>query len=109
MAKAASYEVNEGTNSDFIPHVVPKQWNHLFSVGKLTLLGGHELTLSPASQPASQSTTHTVIHQSIHPSMHTFAYAPPYVYSDLSHGMLWVAGGNCLSNNHCDRYRGTRL
>ena len=23
--------------------------------------------------------------------------------------MLWVVGGNCLSNNHCDRYRGTRL
>ena len=23
--------------------------------------------------------------------------------------MLRVAGGNCVSNNHCDRYRGTRL
>ena len=28
VAKAASYEVNEGTNSDFIPHVVQQQWNH---------------------------------------------------------------------------------
>ena len=42
-------------------------------------------------------------------AIHTLVYASPYVYSDLSHRMLWVAGGNCLSNNHCDRYRGTRL
>ena len=30
-----------------------------------------------------------------------------YVYSDLAHSMLWVAGGNCISKNHYNRYRGT--
>ena len=37
----------------------------------------------------------------------TLAYASPYVYSDLAYIMLWVAGGNCRSNNHYNRYRGT--
>ena len=37
-----------------------------------------------------------------------------YVYSDLSHIMLWVAGGNCPNKCQCnrirgERYRGTRL
>ena len=36
-----------------------------------------------------------------------------YVYSDLSHIMLWVAGGNCAtkmcSRIRGERYRGTRL
>ena len=63
----------------------------------------------PYVHPCSMSTTHTFIHQSIHASIHTLVYASPYVYSDLSHGMLWVAGGNCLSNNHCNRYRGAQL
>ena len=40
--------------------------------------------------------------------MHTLAYASPYVYSDLAYIMLWVAGGNCINNNHYNRYRGTR-
>ena len=36
-----------------------------------------------------------------------------YVYSDLSHIMLWVAGGNCATKMcnriRGERYRGTRL
>ena len=36
------------------------------------------------------------------------AYASPCVYSDLAHIMLWVAGGNCPLDFHCNRYRGTR-
>ena len=47
VAKAASYEVKDRTNSDFIPHVVPKNGIISCSLGKLTLLGGHELTLPP--------------------------------------------------------------
>ena len=30
-----------------------------------------------------------------------------YVYSDLAHSMFRVAGGNCISNNHYNRYRGS--
>ena len=29
-----------------------------------------------------------------------------YVYSDLSHSMLWLDGGICTINNHYNRYRG---
>ena len=36
VAKAASYEVNEGTNSDFNAYEMPKPWTHSFSVGQLT-------------------------------------------------------------------------
>ena len=48
-----------------------------------------------------------IVVPSILASMHTLAYASAYVYSDLAYSMLWVAGGNCISNNHYNRYRGT--
>ena len=52
------------------------------------------------------------IHRPLHSSMHTLEYAPPYVYSDLVHIMLWVAGGNCpykmCSRIRDNRYRGTQ-
>ena len=52
--------------------------------------------IDPSIHPASP----TLIHSSILASMHTLHYASPYVYSDLACIMLWVAGGNCISNNH---------
>ena len=62
-------------------------------------------SIDPSIHPASP----TFIHSSILASMHTLAYASPYVYSDLAYIMLWVAGGNCINNNHYNRCRGTRL
>ena len=43
----APYEANGGTNSDFIPMLCKNNGIISFSFGKLTLLGGHELTLPP--------------------------------------------------------------
>ena len=74
--------------------------------------------------------------QTIHPANYSHSVRPPgcspdasrasisaiqrptnahsiYVYSDLSHIMLWVAGGNCATKMcnriRGERYRGTRL
>ena len=60
-----------------------------------------------ASQIASVATpgAHQVVARIL--LLHTLAYASPYVYSDLAYNMLWVAGGNCISKNHYNRYRGT--
>ena len=76
---------------------------HLEPLPRLTL---H--LLSPAANLRLQTMTvmESVTHPSIHASMHTVAHASPCVYSDLSHSMLWVAGGICKINCHYDRYRG---
>ena len=69
--------------------------------------------LHPSIHPSIHRSIDPSIHRSIHSSMHTLDYAPPYVYSDLVHIMLWVAGGNCpykmCSRIRGDRYRGTRI
>ena len=45
--KTAPYEANGGTNSDFIPMLCKNNGIISFSLGKLTLLGGHKLTFAP--------------------------------------------------------------
>ena len=45
--KTALYEANGGTNSDFIPMLCKNDGIISVSLGKLTLLGGHELTFPP--------------------------------------------------------------
>ena len=45
--KTAPYEANGGTNSDFITMLCKNNGIISFSFGKLTFLGGHELTLPP--------------------------------------------------------------
>ena len=45
--KTAPYEANGGTNSDFISMLCKNNGIISCSLGKLTLLGGHELALPP--------------------------------------------------------------
>ena len=86
---------------DFIAHIVLKSWNHWCPSGKTTN--------SWWSWPrlAQKIWAHVVQNHNQHYFNQNHNYTR-YVYSDLPHSMLWVAGGNGILNIHYNRYRGER-
>ena len=99
-----------------ITHIVPPVTVQLFAMWLSMHLIQNCFSLgtsfSSLCDPKWQLGRHPRLSRRLHPHFslnNCRGFAPPYVYSDLSHGMLWVAGGICFSNNHCNRYRGTRL